>query len=219
MDKNYIIKKIKELIPWYQAIDFDGVLTQTYSKPNESAKSGEVLWNKIKTFLPETLEGKRVLDLGCNAGYYCIKSLLLNCKEVIGIERDLHYYNQALFVKEFYEEKLNKKLDNIKYIRNDISDINFNELGKFDYVFAISILYHIGKHKFGKYTPEAMNEQRKIIGILTKISPKIIVRCRNKEVNGVKHYDKIFKEFGYENLKYLPEGKRGLILYGKKMEN
>ena len=83
MDKNYIIKKIKELVPWYQAIDFNGILTQTYSKPNESAKSGEVLWNKIKTFLPETLEGKRVLDLGCNAGYYCIKSFLLNFKMLI----------------------------------------------------------------------------------------------------------------------------------------
>jgi SAM-dependent methyltransferase len=211
MDKNYIISKVRELKPWYQTITLDGL------KTTHKSLSGEYFWPEIKNFLPDNLEGKRILDLGCNAGYYSIQSALLGCKEVIGIELNNRFYNQALFIKEYYEDKYNKKFDNIKYLSQNISDLNFDELGKFDYILAIAILYHIGKHRFGKYTPKTMKEQERMIGILTSVSPKVIVRSRSKSKNSMQHYDEIFLKFGFKNLANVinKSGLRTLILYGK----
>ena len=81
MKKKYIIQQIKNLSPWYQTIDLDGEITTDYSKTYGKDVSGEVCWRKIKTLIPESLEGKRILDIGCNAGYYCIQSSIENCNE------------------------------------------------------------------------------------------------------------------------------------------
>jgi SAM-dependent methyltransferase len=212
MKKNYIISQIQKLKPWYQSITLDGLKTT-------SAKvSGEYFWPQIKKFLSADLEGKRILDLGCNAGYYCMSSAFLNCKEVIGIESDNRFFKQAEFIKSYYENKLNKKFDNVKYIHSDISFVNFDELGKFDYILAIAVLYHIGKHQFGKYTPKTMEEQTRIIQILCNITDNIIVRSRRGPKNNMQHYDEIFLNFGFKNLSNISstKGLRTLILYGKE---
>lgn len=205
------IQQMRSLKGWYQQITIDGVKTTRHNL------SGEPFWPEIKKFLPDSLEGKRVLDLGCNAGYYSIQSALLGCKEVIGVELNGKFFNQALFIKSYFEEKYNRKFDNVKYLRENISDLDFNELGKFDYILAIAILYHIGKHRFGKYTPKTMEEQERMIGILTSVSPRIIVRSRSKSKNGMEHYDEVFSKFGFKNLANVPNksGLRTLILYGK----
>jgi len=154
----------------------------------------------------------RILDLGCNAGLYSVKSSLLGAKEVIGVDRSPIFFKQALYIKDFFEKLHNKKM-NINYIQSDIGNLDLNKYGKFDYVFAISILYHIGKHKHGKYTPAALKEQIEVITKLSKHTKKFIVRCRNGELNNRKYYSKIFKKAGFVETKYIPEGKRGMILY------
>lgn len=202
-----LAKKIASMGPWYQQINIDGILT-TNSKVSTLA-----LWESVRQMLPESLEGKRILDLGCNAGHYSVQASLLGAEEVVGIDLSKVWYPQALFVKEYFESKHGPL--NIKYINKDISDVDLKDLGTFDYIFALAILYHIGKHKYGKYTPEALEEQKKIIGILTSISNNIIVRSRNAKYNNPEYYDKIFKSFGFSRLMTEPE-KRGrrLMLYG-----
>lgn len=209
MDKNFVIQKIKDLEPWYQGINLNGINTLQKSQSNIS------VWNKIKFFLPSSLSGFRILDLGSNAGLFSIQSIINGASEVIGIEANKNFYNQSLFVKDFFEDLYKKKL-NIKYINDDISNINFEDLGKFDYTFAISILYHIGKFKFGKYTKESLNEQKRIIDIICKISNNVIVRARDNELNNEIYYTKIFNNFNFKNVCKIPEGKRTLILYSKK---
>lgn len=211
MNKDYIQTQVTALQPWYQSINFDGIIT------TQKQLSGERFWKEIKKFLPDDLKGKRILDLGCNAGYYCISSALLNCKEVIGIESNTKFFKQAEFTKTYFEEKYNRKFDNVKYIKSNISFVNFLELGTFDYVLAIAVLYHIGKHQFGKYSVETMKEQTRIINILTKISPRIIVRSRRGSKHNMQHYNEVFSKFNFKNLANFSnsKGSRALILYGK----
>ena len=208
MEKSYIISKIQELVPWYQTIDLDGIITTS------KKTSGENVWIKINKLVPEGFKNKRILDLGCNAGFYCMKAALDNCKEVIGVELDPGYFKQTSFIKEYFEDKYNSKFNNVSFINSNISDLDFESLGKFDYVFALAIIYHIGKHRFGKYTEETMQEQKRIIRILSTKTDRIIVRCRNSKLNDMSHYDELFKSVGFDKLKFIDESKRTLILYG-----
>lgn len=168
---------------------------------------------KIKKITSFSFNGTRVLDLGCNAGFYSVQASLSGAREVIAIERNEKYIKQANFTKRFFENKYGKDL-NIKIIQKDISEIDFSSIGKFDIIFAIAILYHIGNAKFGRYSNEALQEQEKIVSYLTKISNKIIVRTKtSKPFAGIDHFDPIFLKYGFNRNQIIKEGKRSLALY------
>jgi len=171
------------------------------------------IWKKISNLLSNNFKGKNILDLGCNAGFYSIMAAKEGAK-VIGIESNNSFFNQALFLKKYYDKLWNKKLD-ITYIKKDILDVDLNSFGKFDYVFALSILYHIGKHKYGKGTDKTIKKQIEVIETLSKISNKFVVRARTGRNKDVDYYNNVFKDLRFVSSKVIYEGKRSLILYEK----
>lgn len=206
MDKIYISKKIEELRPWYQSIELDGI--KTTDKKTSSIR----LWNDIKTIMPKNLEGKSVLDIGANAGHYSIQSALLGAK-VVCVERDDLAYSQFLFIKNYFE---NIHGDfNIKYIREDIIDLDFDKLGRFDYIFAISILYHLDSYKNNKKAVKTFPNQNRIIKKLTYMSDNIIIRIRNKNYSNTKHFNNIFKGLNFNPEIIDSTNDRTLIIYRK----
>jgi len=202
--------KIKQLGPWYQKINIEGIIT-TKGGPYSSMDSSTIIWEKISNLLSNKFKGMNILDLGCNAGFYSIMAAKEGAK-VIGIESNNTFFNQALFLKEYYEKLWNKKLD-ITYIKKDILDVDLNSFGKFDYVFALSILYHIGKHKYGKGTDRTLKKQVEVIETLSKNSNKFVVRARTGKNKDVDYYNNVFKDLGFMSSKVIYEGKRSLILY------
>lgn len=214
MTKDYIRSKIIELGPWYQRINLDDIYTCKKRDVNQT-------WKTINDNFYIHFKNSRILDLGCNAGYYSVMSCI-NGASVIGVEAFEKAYNQALFIKKYYEAKLEKQLD-ITYIHKDISDLNFESFGKFDYIFALAILYHIGNFKYGKGTKESLNEQERILEILTNLSNNFLVRARERKVGNTNetynptYYNKIFKKFGFKPVKTIYENtqSRSLILYTK----
>jgi SAM-dependent methyltransferase len=208
LNKEYVSKKIKELGYWYQTIDINGIKTTTLTSSDEN------VWGRIRTFLPSSLEGKRILDLGCNAGLYSIKCAELGA-EVIGIEASPRHYRQALFVKECFESLWNKPLK-ITYINSDICKVDFSKLGKFDYVLAIAVLYHIGVYKGSPPTERSYQEQIRVITELSKITSYFICRFKSAKPKFTKEYfDPIFSRVGFFQKSFINEGKRQLVLYGR----
>lgn len=204
-----IQKQIKDLEPWYQQINLGGYLTTT------SKQSSIETWNKLTNILnKEKLMNSNILDLGCNAGLYSIMSVLSGAKSVVGIELNQNYFNQALFVKKYYED-LSQKPFPITYINKNISDVDFSSFEKFDFIFALAILYHIGKHVYGKYTPKALEEQDIIVKKLCSIGNCIIVRSRIGKYSSKEWYDPMFKKYGFVSSKVVDEGKRSLLRYDK----
>jgi len=199
--------QIKRLGPWYQSIEMNGIKTR------KKEISGKRLWNDINNLLPENLKNLRILDLGCNAGYHSCQAAIKGA-EVVGIDiptKHGRWQPQAKFVKNYFE-KMHGNL-NITYIWKDIADVNFNELGRFDYVFALAILYHIGKNKFGKYTPEIFQFQKEVVNRID--SDKFIVRTRDYKNNNIKFYNDFFKDLNFK-CKYSDlKANRGLALYEK----
>jgi len=213
MEKTSLQKKLKELGNWYQKINLDGIVT-TSKGPYSNVEKSSVVWNKINSLISNDYKSLRVLDLGCNAGYYSIMSAKEGAS-VIGVESSTKYFTQALFLKEYYEKLLNTKLD-ITYIQKDISDIDFSKMKKFDYIFALSIFYHIGKHKYGKGTPEKNAEQIRMISYFANITNNFIVRARKGKNRDLTFYNSILNPLGFKTMKVIPEGKRTMILYSKE---
>lgn len=214
MDQKYIQNFVSKLGPWYQTINFDGIIS-TRGGPYKNIVSGEREWKNFSTLIPDSLEGMRILDLGCNAGYFSMMSSLMGAKKVIGVELNKTFFNQTNFVKEYFEFKYHTKFHNVEFIQKDISDVNLLEVGPFDYVYALAILYHIGKHKYGKMTPKAKEAQELVISTLSPSTKNFIVRSRRGKNRDIKHYNFLFEKYGFKPVKIIPEGKRDLILYSK----
>lgn len=209
MDKKYIESVVKKYRKWYQRMDLDGVITNL-----GFAGGGDFVWEKIKTFLPDSLEGKRILDVGCSAGYYCVQASLLGAKDVIGIEILKRDFEEALFVKEFFEDKYKREL-NINYINSDISDLDVKSFGKFDYILAIAVLYHIGKHKHGQFTDLAFQEQKKLIKNFSLMTNDVIIRTTKRKNRTTQFFEPTFNQCGFKIHKTIPEGIRELVYFKK----
>lgn len=53
-----------------------------------------------KAGFPPRLDGKSVLDIGCNAGFYSLSSWLRGARRVLGLDHQPHYVNQALLMRD-----------------------------------------------------------------------------------------------------------------------
>jgi len=202
-----VIKELNALGGWYQKMDIHGVPTLKDGQPYSGNISSSKILKIVKSFMPSSLNGMRVLDLGSNAGFFSLNMSMMGASEVIGVEMNDVFFNQSLYLKKHFEE-LNGGELNVKFIQKNISDLNFNEFGKFDYVLALSIIYHIGKHKYGKYTEGALNEQIRVLKEISHNTKYFIVGTRNGEKNNVNHYDKVFSELNFVRIKAIITGKK-----------
>ena len=76
--------------------------------------------------------------------------------------------------------------------------------------------------KFGKGSKESFNEQDRIIKELIKLSDNFLVRARERKRNknefyNPKYYNKIFKKYGFSEVKTIYENSqnRSFVLYKK----
>ncbi len=127
-----IARRIAELGPWFQNMTIGGIETA----PEHFL--GDYPTCKWKTFchaIPDDLEGRTVLDIGCNAGFYAIEMKRRNAGRVVGIDTDDHYLRQAAFAAEQAGVEL------------DLRQMSVYEVGRlrerFDLVIFMGVLYHL----------------------------------------------------------------------------
>jgi len=175
---------------WYQSIKFEDDLI---SKGCEWC--GDPAWSNMIKFLPKSLEGMRVLDLGCNAGLFCVRSALMGAKEVIGIDytgwrENWDFEEQQVFVKQYFEKKHNRKLP-ITYISGKMEDVLEEvDLGRFDFVYGIASLYYTTDHEG-------------IVRSISKVTDKALIRLRDGA--RIEAFTKLFEKYGYRREKELRE--------------
>src|SRR3546814_12222999 len=72
--------RVESLAPWFHNIELDGIATA----PDHFLHDYPA--NKFSTFadvLPSTLQGKSVLDIGCNAGFYSMAMKRMGAVRVV----------------------------------------------------------------------------------------------------------------------------------------
>lgn len=132
MLKNDILKKMTDLSPWGQRIHLiDDIFT---NGPMDT----ENRWAYIKNFMPKDLSNMRVLDVGCNAGFFSMKAKELRADYVLGIDFE-HYIKQANFIKD---------LKDVKGLEYKVCSVyNMPASDKFDLTLCLGLIYHL-RHPF-----------------------------------------------------------------------
>jgi len=106
-------------------------------------------WKKSIVFslLPKDLRGKRVLDVGCAEGLYSFECERRGA-EVVAIDNlermkrpDEKQY--AWVGNRGFEVAKAILGSNVKFINMDVCDIDPSEMGKFDIVLLLGVLYHL----------------------------------------------------------------------------
>jgi tRNA (mo5U34)-methyltransferase len=119
---------LKGLHPWRKGpFDLFGVHIDTEWRSDWK-------WDRLKSGL-DSLEGKRVLDIGCGSGYHCWRMLGDGAAEVIGVDPT------PLFVVQFWALQKYLQQDNAWVLPLGIEHIP-PKLAAFDTVFSMGVLYH-----------------------------------------------------------------------------
>ena len=134
MTKNALQDEITRLGPWFHNIHLpDG--TQTF--PNHFLGDfPSFKWANIKDSIPADLSGWKVLDIGCNAGFYAVE-LAKRGAEVLAIDLDEHYLKQGRWVAKQFGLQ-----DRITFKKMQVYDLaHINE--SFDLVWFMGVFYHL----------------------------------------------------------------------------
>jgi len=91
-------------------------------------------WDRI---LPQlaSLEGRRILDIGCGNGYHCWRMLAHSPEVVVGIEPSVLFNIQFQALQKYLQRA------NINLLPIGVEDIP-QDLNWFDSVFSMGVLYH-----------------------------------------------------------------------------
>jgi hypothetical protein len=162
--------KINSLNPWFYPVQIGEI------KVTPGIGSGlepDYLSNRIhlrkKLIVDEVvnrydLSGKKLLDIGCNCGYWSAQYVKKGATSVLGLEGRQKYVDQANLY--FSTNKISK---NFKFICADIASGHTweNIRERFDLVLCAGILYHIPNYKY--VVTRAANLVRDVLVIDTRV--------------------------------------------------
>jgi len=84
--------------------------------------------------LPESLDGKSVLDVGSAYGYFCFEAEARGASRVVGVELEEDRFGDAQLLKEIKGSK-------VEFMQRDIVHEPLDE--HFDYVLLLNVLHHV----------------------------------------------------------------------------
>ena len=130
--RSAIRARIDALGPWFHNMSLHGEWT---APDHFLGDYPAVKWRRYADALPADLRGMRVLDIGCNAGFFSMEMKRRGADRVLAIDFDDAYLAQARFAAEI------SGLD-IEFRRMSVYDVaSIGE--RFDVVFFIGVFYHL----------------------------------------------------------------------------
>jgi tRNA (mo5U34)-methyltransferase len=132
LTRDEIQSRVNALGDWFHDLDLKGVRTA----PNHFLhRYPAEKWDRFSHALPDDLEGRSVLDIGCNAGFHAIEMKKRGAGRVVGIDADPRYLAQARLAAEVMECEITFR---------ELSVYDVARLGeRFDIVLFMGVLYHL----------------------------------------------------------------------------
>jgi SAM-dependent methyltransferase len=131
------IRQLGEQQAWNHCIEFaDGVLT---TDPRQHSQGKNLVkWDRMRAFIKELkLNGKRVIDLGANDGFFSLK-MAEEGAAVTAVEASPHRIEKERFV--FAQKNV---ADKVTIVNTNIFDLVPAKLGKFDLVLCMGFLHRV----------------------------------------------------------------------------
>ena len=144
MTEQELRDRVNSFPVWHYQFDLgQGVLTPI-RKPrdvNRVAQRKAYAFDSIVDLLGGSLRGKRVLDLGCNAGYWSYAAIEAGADFVLGVDGRQMHVEQSRLVFEA------KGVDPSRYEfrRANVFDMDPSGDAPFDVVLCFGLLYHVSR--------------------------------------------------------------------------
>jgi SAM-dependent methyltransferase len=126
---------------WHYEFDLAGHRTPIWGRPhrNRQQQRASYIIDPLLRLFGGSLSGKRVLDLGCNAGYWSLRAVEAGCDFVLGIDGRQMHVDQANFVFEV------KEIDRSRYefVTGDVYATDLSAEGPFEIALCLGLLYHV----------------------------------------------------------------------------
>ena len=102
MDTAEIQKRVNRVERWHYKFDLNGISTPISDKTriNRHEQRRRYLFDSLLATFGGSLAGKRVLDLGSNAGFWSLTAIESGCNSVLGIDGRQMHTDQANLVFE-----------------------------------------------------------------------------------------------------------------------
>jgi SAM-dependent methyltransferase len=141
---NEIAAKANGFPRWHYEFDLKGIKTITLEANwvNRHAQRKKHFFDPLVQWYGGSLQGKRLLDLGCNAGFWSLHAILAGCDYVLGVDGRRMHVEQANFVFEVYEVEPHR----YKFLEDNIFNFTYEKYGPFDIVLCLGLFYHINRH-------------------------------------------------------------------------
>ena len=141
MNAQQLQDRVRELEPWFHNVHLpadDGGTVQT--RPDGPfGDFPRFKWNEIAPHLDADLSGQRVLDIGCNAGFYTIE-LARRGADVTAIDLSDHYLTQAKLAVE-----VSGVGDKVTFHKTQVYDLarQVGPAWEFDLILFMGVFYHL----------------------------------------------------------------------------
>jgi len=136
MRREKLQERIEALKPWFHTIDLgQGRRVERDPVHGGDPAHPQPLWAAVRPMLPLRLDGMRVLDVGCNAGFFSVEAKRLGASYVLGIEAVPKHLEQAQLVRDVLEIDLDLRCLSVYDVTT--------ALGEFDLTFFLGVLYHL----------------------------------------------------------------------------
>lgn len=143
MNQDAIRQKVASFPRWHYQFDLGGVLTPIYRQAwtVRHQERKRYFFDPLVELAGGSLKGKRVLDLGCNAGFWSLSAIEAGADFVLGVDGRQMHVDQSNFV---FEVKGIAK-SRYEFVVSNFFEIDLATYGMFDVVLCLGILYHVAK--------------------------------------------------------------------------
>jgi len=181
MDNEELSKRIHAFPRWHYQFDLQGILTPIFDAKhqNRHLQRKAYFFDPLVRLCGGSLKRKRVLDLGCNAGFWSLQAVEAGCDYVLGIDGRQMHVDQANLV---FETK-NIEPSRYEFRRQDIFDLDRSALGRFDVVFCFGLLYHLSKHIDLLELISSVNTDLLMIDTLITDRPDPVLEIRHESLD------------------------------------
>ena len=128
----HLTEEIARLGPWFHNMAVGGCMT---APDHALGDFPSVKWHHLQQVVPADLQGKSVLDIGCNAGFYSQRFAERGASRVLGIDANSRYLEQAQFAA-------NVNGCDIEFRKLSVYELDQVE-EQFDYVLFLGVFYHL----------------------------------------------------------------------------
>jgi tRNA (mo5U34)-methyltransferase len=161
MPSDEIEAKIASFPSWHYEFDLKGHRTPIGGmgpNRNRQEQRARYIFDPLRRLFGGSLSGKRLLDLGSNAGYFSLQAVESGCDFVLGIDGRQMHVDQANFVFGV------KNIDRSRYefTQGDVDATDLSARGPFDIALCLGLLYHV-------------SDPAALIGRISELSPEVLV--------------------------------------------